>query len=338
MPKASRPAVTSGPSTTANSRKMIKVLIKRPPRKLSASTSPDSSTSPQPLRKYPWDSHQDDIVVNSVETPNQTGRLTGVEHYLQQLSLKKDYKDICIDFDEYRRNGLRATDAWDPSDEQPDEEQERYKPLTIPRPPPVYTEYEHQIYTCTTTNPTICLAIARIAQHNLPNINFQSAINHLPNVPLAARLPKLQLGVLAEDIPHERDEDNYSIVTVLFLPRFYHDGRHALGYYTADPPTSNSAQDAWRARLKDVRQMLFTPCVLEDLEAYGMIRYAAVSRAQDGIETGDASVQSIGARGGRWLQYDNVEDWDERRTAFHIVEMLWDKRLGVATGLEESSL
>ena len=324
---------------------MVKVLIKRTPRKGSAATSPDSSTTPQPPRKYPWDSHQDDVVVNSVETPNKTGRLTGVEHYLQQLSLKKDYKDICTDFDEYRRNGLRETDAWDPSDEQPDEvEQERCKHRTdysstrIPRPPPVYTDYEHQIYTCTTTNPAICLAIARIAQHNLPSINFQSAINHLPNLPPMGRLPKLQLGVLAEDISHDQGEDNEDVVTVLFLPRFHHDGRHALGYYTADPPTSNSAQDSWRACMKDVRQMLFTPCKLEDLEAYGLIRYAAVSRAQDGIEAGDASVQSIGARGGRWLQYDSVEDWDERRAAFHIVEALWDKRMGVTTGLEESSL
>ncbi|EUC43137.1 hypothetical protein COCMIDRAFT_101650 [Bipolaris oryzae ATCC 44560] len=323
---------------------MAKVVVRRTPRKSDTATSSSSSTTPQPLRKYPWDSHQDDIVVNSVETPNKTGQLTGVEHYLQQLSLKKDYKDICTDFDEYRCNGLKATDAWDPSDEQPEEEQERYEHLTkhssttIPRPPSVYTEYDHQIYTCTTTNPAICLAIARIAQHNLPNINFQSAINHLPNVPPAGRLPKLQPGVLAEDIPHEQDTENDDVITVLFLPRFYHDGRHALGYYTADPPTSNSAQDAWRARLKDVRQMLFTPCVIEDLEAYGMIRYAAVSRAQDDIEAGDASVQSIGARGGRWLQFDSVEDWDERRVAFHIVEMLWDKRMGVTTGLEESSL
>ncbi|KAJ6210308.1 LOW QUALITY PROTEIN: hypothetical protein PSV09DRAFT_1052889, partial [Bipolaris maydis] len=291
---------------------------------------------------YPWDSHQGDIVVNSVETPNKTGRLTGVEHYLQQLSLKEDYKDICTDFDEYRRNGLRVTDAWDPSDEQPDEaEQERYKHRTdysstpIPRPPPVHTEYEHQIYTCTTTNPAICLAIVRIAQHNLPNINFQSAINHLPNLSPAGRLPKLPFGVLAEDIAHKQDVENDEDITVLFLPRFYHDGRHAVGYFTTDSPPTNSTQGSWKALMQYVRQMLFTPCTLEDLEAYGLIRYAAVSRAQDDIEGGDASVQSIGARGGRWL---HVEDWDERRAAFHIVETLWDKRLGVTTGLEESSL
>jgi hypothetical protein len=340
MPKANKTAATSKAS-----QKMVKVVIKRRPGSVVAEDPPEPAPAPsQSQRRYPWDSHQDDIVVNSVEVPNRTRRLTGVEHYLHQLSQKKDYKEICTDFDEYRRNGTRKVEGLDIDEEVKEEaEQERRGSghanewntdySKAPVSPSSNNEYDYQIYTRTATNPAIFLAVARIAQRNLPFINFQSAIRHLPNLSHEEQLPQLHHDVLAEDIVHGGDRKRSDDpVTVLFLPRFYHDGRHALGYYTCSQSEKSSASGSSKARMRDLEQMLFTPCTLEDLEMYGLVRYAACSREQDGSGGSETSVQSVGARGGRWLECDKVEDWEEWEAAFDITRVVWEKRLEETRG------
>jgi hypothetical protein len=61
------------------------------------------------LGHYPWDDHQDDIVVNSVEHADPRGQkpLVGVDHYKQSLSQVGHYKHITYDFEDYRTNGKR---------------------------------------------------------------------------------------------------------------------------------------------------------------------------------------------------------------------------------------
>lgn len=277
-------------------------------------------------------------MVNSVEDPKRARR-TGVEHYLYKLSLQKDYREICTSFDEYRRNGLTESHSpWFDDEEQDSiEEQraddERTNYPRAPNPPSSIDAYGYQIYTCATTNPAVLLAITRIGQRNLPFINFQSAINHLPNLSPSTPLPTLQHGVPTEDIPYLARPETDILAAILFLPLFYHDGRHALGYLTIPPP-DNTASDRRQIPARNAKQLLFTPCKLQDLEMYGLITYADGRGTQLRTEEAHrldsyAHVQSVGVRGGRWVGTNTVEQWGEWREAFNIVARLWEEKLKV---------
>ncbi|USP78648.1 uncharacterized protein yc1106_05922 [Curvularia clavata] len=344
MPKAK--LTTNSGARKTNSKKTVKVIAQRASRKNPSAPplAPTIAAFKFPP-DYPWDSHQDDIVVNSVEIPTQ--QLAGAQHYLHQLSLKKDYKKICTDFDEYRCLGSTKPGLSDIDDEEQDGiEQEQHTHSTrtnyskAPNPPPSSTAYEYQIYTCTTTNPAIFLAITRIAQRNLPFINFRSALNHLPNLLPTKRLPKLQFGVLTENILHEECAGSDRPVTVLFFPHFYHDGRDAVGYYVPSAPARRSSVSGNRQTdVQDTKHMLFTPCTLNELKMYGLITFAYRDRTQEGVEireetNGRELVQSVGVKGGRWIGADFVEEWEEFRKAFTMVAEVWQKRLDI-TGFKD---
>lgn len=264
--------------------------------------------------------------MNSVEIPTQ--QPTGAQDYLHQLSLRKDYEQICTDFNEYRCRGSTKLGLSDIDDEEQDgieEEQHTHDTKTdyskAPNPPSSYTTYGYKIYTCKTTNPAIFLAITRIAQRNLPFINFRSALNHLPNLIPTKRLPELQTEILTEDIAHEERRGSDRLVTVLFFPHFYHDGRDAVGYFVPSVPARRFMYDPRRPDFQDTEQMLFTPCIQAELETYELITFT--NHSTDGREW----IQSVGVRDGRWIGIDFVEEWVEFREAFGMVAVVWQKRL-----------
>lgn len=144
---------------------------------------------------------------------------------------------------------------------------------------------------------------------------------------------------MTEDIAHEERRGIDRPVIVLFFPFFYHDGRNAVGYYVPSAPGRNSISDHRHTRAQDANQMLFTPCTQKELEVYGLIAYENRSNTQNRCETSgeyDAQpwIQSVGVKGGRWIDAATVEEWEEFRDAFSIAADVWQKRLEI-TGLKD---
>ncbi|KNG50464.1 armadillo-like helical protein [Stemphylium lycopersici] len=344
------------------SKPTVKVIIRRRASQQASAATRYVPTSPSPPRppppSYPWDSHQDDVVVNTVEN-GQTAQRTGVSHYLHQLSFRDDYEHIGTHPSEDARRRKREDGEADVGaeqdrgeiddgegvkqefdeneDEDEDGDQDPRIDLTKAPIPASFSpssskqQYTSKIYKGTTKDPAVFLAIARLVQCNLPYIDWTSALNHIPNLPP---------GVHAEDVPGRsyegkgkakmRDVDDDENVTILFLPDLYHDGRHALGYYTTRPKTSNPQK-------RVLTRMLFSPCTSAQLQRYGLVTYAPDDYAQiagrgkgKGKERASEwlHVQSVGASTGRWLDYDVVEDWEEWREAVSVVGRVWEERLG----------
>ncbi|RYN58117.1 hypothetical protein AA0114_g2046 [Alternaria tenuissima] len=346
-------------------------------------------------KEYPWDSHQDDIVVNSTEL-NTAGRKLGIDHYRHQLTLRKTYEHITTDFAEDMEK-LVPTDALPvPCSSSPlssddktkrenndgDMEHVEHKiwdgKARLPKPKFNRLDYDWPIYRATTTNPAVFLAIIRIAEKNLPFINFDSAITHLPNRAVNASLPVLpfnnapnrkwegkEKAVFTDDLPYEEKKDD-QLMTVLFLPKFYKDGKHAVGYYDVAPGRDKSM----RLEAENVVQLLFTPCATEDLVRSGLVHWVydagsideartlddaakkaleevgkecsrSKGREEVGIEDQgeepDAELMEyVGARGGKWLNFGTVEDYDEWAEGFRVVRRIWERMIkGVVTSVQE---
>ncbi|KAB2100190.1 hypothetical protein AG0111_0g11358 [Alternaria gaisen] len=357
----------------------------------------------QPLKipkekEYPWDSHQDDIVVNSTEL-NTAGRKLGIDHYRHQLTLRKTYEHITTDFAEdmeklVPRDALPVPSCSSPlfsNDETKKEnddanmEHVEHKiwdgKARLPKPKFNRLDYDWPIYRATTTNPAVLLAIIRIAEKNLPFINFDSAITHLPNRAVNASLPILpfnnapnrrwkgkEKAVFTDDLPCEKKKGD-QLMTLLFLPEFYKDGKHAVGYYDIAPGRDKSM----RLEAENVVQLLFTPCDTEDLVRWGLVHWVydagsideartlddAANKALEeagkecsrskgaeevGIEKGgeepDAELMEyVGARGGKWLDFGTVEDYDEWAEGFRIVRRIWERMIkGVVTSVQEGEV
>lgn len=349
------------PNGAGASRPTVKVIIRRRANQQAPAATRYVTTSPSqpPPPSHPWDSHQDDVVVNTAEN-GQTARRTGTEHYVHQISLWKGYEHIGTHPNEDARRRKREdgeADAEAEADrggsdegegvkqESYEDEDEEYDPSIDFTKAPILASsspnsskqlYTSKLYKGTTRNPAVCLAIARLVQRNLPYIDWTSALNHMPNLPP---------GVHAEDTPARsdkgkgkakmRDVDHDEDLVILFLPDFYHDGRHALGYYMTSPKNP-------KAKEKRVTQILFSPCTSAQLQRYGLITYASDKGKGKGKEKASEwrHVQSVGASAGRWLDCDVVEDWDEWKEAVGVVGKVWEKRLkqtGVADlGLEDT--
>jgi hypothetical protein len=262
---------------------------------------------------YPWDSHQNDIIVRSVEV-DQLSRRAGVDHYKQALATHKDYRHICTDFDvDYRRNSVKE-DLAIMNDSEEEDNRDWQPDLTIdytvaPSPPATRSEYKCTIFMCTTTNPAVFLSIIRVAQRNTPFIDFTSALSHLPNHPPVAPLPVLTPGTFPGDIPHTPTPTCIPY-TAVFLPGFYEDNRHALGYFHLPPDTTK------------VSTCLFTPCTTEDLEAYDLIIYLDGERLD-----GTNGETCIAERTGKWLDPKVVEEWEEWSTGYRVAKAVWENRL-----------
>lgn len=354
----------------------------------------------QPLKipkekEYPCDSHQDDIVVNSTEL-NTAGRKLGIDHYRHQLTLRKTYEHITTDFAEdmeklVPRDALPVPSCSSPlfsndetKKENDDADMEHVEHKTwdgkarLPKPKFNRLDYDWPIYRARTTNPAVFLAIIRIAEKNLPFINFDSAITHLPNQAVNASLPILpfnnapnrkwkgkEKAVFTDDLPYEKKKDD-QLMTVLFLPEFYKDGKHAIGYYDIAPGRDKSM----RLEAENVVQLLFTPCDTEDLVRWGLVHWVYDAGSIDeartlddtakkadeeadkerlrskgmeaeiekGGEEPDAELMEyVGARDGKWLNFGTVEDYDEWAEGFRVVRRIWERMLkGVVTSVQES--
>ncbi|KAF2024445.1 hypothetical protein EK21DRAFT_117763 [Setomelanomma holmii] len=334
------------------------------PKRTSAAALPSRPKKPQPALKptpavtkapqtppntrynlghYPWDDYQDDITVNSVEIAPSLGRkkLVGVEHYKDALSQAGSYKHITYDFEEYGNNGKALEDG---SGGEEDEECEMLDgsgyegkvegiDYTLPPTPLSRDDYNKSIYLAQTRNPTVFLAIIRIAQRNLPFVDFTSAINHLPNLPLNVALPRLQPGVFVEDNTIEVQdsmEAKADDVNIAFLPHFYTDNRHALGYFTLGPdPNPDFPMRKW------TKTCLFTPCTMRDLARFDMVEWVARRVVNRESDMGIGDMDAIGSRQGRWLEKNVVEDWKEWLSCWKVVWNVWEWRVGLCRGREE---
>jgi hypothetical protein len=290
-------------------------------------------------KEYPWDSHQDDIIVETVEKGRRpTSQIAGAADYIHQLSQKADYDHITTDFDEYRRNFTKEEDLpkFDNSEQDEGrewEEQAEIDYTVIPSPLEAMSEYDERIYKASTSNPAVFLAINRLAQHNLPFLNFDGAINHLPNHPPADPLPALAPGTFTADVPHTNKSSDTSM-TILFLPSFYEDTRHALGFYTFAPPLYRSSNPA-KALFQSVQNVVFTPCTSCDLETYDLVEYLQ-GREKKGKSRNAEAIRCVGAREGRWLDEQTVEDYEEWSEGVWIVRGVWERRVYLCCGGEEA--
>ncbi|RYO58334.1 hypothetical protein AA0113_g7813 [Alternaria arborescens] len=349
-------------------------------------------------KEYPWDSHQDDIVVNSTEL-NTAGRKSGIDHYRHQLTLRKTYEHITTDFAEdmekfIPRDALPVPCSSSPlsSDgetkkENDDGDMEHVKhkiwdgKARLPKPKFNRLDYDWPVYCARTTNPAVFLAIIRIAEKNLAFINFESAVTHLPNRAVNASLPVLpfnsapnrkwkgkEKAVFTDDLLYEKKKDD-QLMTVLFLPEFYKDGKHAVGYYDIAPGRDKSM----RLEAENVVQLLFTPCDTEDLVRWGLVHWVydagsideagtlddaakkaleeagkECSRSKGTEEVGiedqgeepDAELMEyVGARDGKWLNFGTVEDYDEWAEGFRVVRRIWERMIkGVVTSVQEGEM
>ena len=167
--------------------------------------------------------------------------------------------------------------------------------------------------------------------------------------------------MFTDDLPYKEKKDD-QLMTVLFLPEFYKDGRHAIGYYDIAPGRDKSL----KLEAENVVQLLFTPCDTEDLVQWGLVHWIydaasidearaldddAVKKEQE--EAGKERFQSkgteepggeldaelmeyVGARGGKWLTVGTVEDYDGWAEGFRVVRRIWERMIkGVVTSVQE---
>jgi hypothetical protein len=218
---------------------------------------------------------------------------------------KGGYERICTDFNDYRCNGKPIEDLAEPEiEEEKDitDNEDGYTAL-----PNSVKDYTNPIYTAKTTNPAVFLAITRIAQRNLTFLDLNSALNHIPNLSPTQPYPKLNTGVFIDEVPHQQRSSDIDM-TIAFLPKFYNDEAHAIGFYSSLSCSSSTC--------------LFTPCSTADLEQYKMIEWMMLaSKAQD--EEQRRNVVAVGTRRGRWMRADVVEDWEEWKRVKRMVGEGW---------------
>ncbi|KAH7074482.1 hypothetical protein BKA63DRAFT_470740 [Paraphoma chrysanthemicola] len=282
---------------------------------------------------YPWDDYQDELVVNSVEHAHPRGQkvLVGVEHYNELLSKAGPYKHITCNFDHYKTNGRRLENVPEPEEEvELGLGFERHPQVHYgvpPKPPKDFDDYDDWIYHAKTRSPAVCLAVVRIARHNLPFVDFTSSLNHLPNQPPDAPLPKLPLDGFIADIPHEGRATDLD-ASIAFLPCFYHDGRHALGFFVLSPdPRPDQPTRKW------TRTCLFTPCTFSDLVRTNMVEWLPDSIRRDDVE----NILAVGSRDGKWLDPDLEEHKMNWMMCWRVASNIWEKRMKLCRGAQEVS-
>ncbi|EDU40635.1 hypothetical protein PtrSN002B_007594 [Pyrenophora tritici-repentis] len=299
---------------------------------------------------------EDNIIVNSVEL-GPSMRSIGVAHYLEQIAKFSPDDFTPLSPSDYSLSDFSLRESSSPSctpwsDEDEDEAtgsginppQGRWGPQGInynnfdmPMPPSSVAKYEREIYKTSTFNPAICLAIIRIAEKNMPAINFSSAVNHLPNLRPRDPLPKLNGGIVNAQYKERRGDIE---MNVIFLPHFYYDGRHALGYYALSPEPDNWAWAPHQADLF-VKHELFTPCTSWDLEQYDLVDYVEgldTTFSTDGEGLDAEYIESVGVRGGMWLAWNVVEDYEYWVAEWRIVKGVWERDLAMTRGVEETSM
>lgn len=262
----------------------------------------------------PTDSHQDDIIVNSIEI-KQHGDSSGAAHYVECLNRHESYDKISVSFDEYRTNGrdVKSLPNFDRyRDECPAIKREATTDYSKPPSSHPAEHLTHPIYRGYTKNPLVCLAIIRVAQTNLPNINFDSALNHIHNIRPTDPFPQLPKdGQFTDDgahIPRAGD----AIIKTMFVPEYYQDGRHALGFYMRISP--------------GIASVLFTPCTNGDMLQYGLFKL----RADEDHGTWEDTV--VASNRGTWYRKVEVGYWS---SGISWVSDYWAKKLKLIMGGEE---
>jgi hypothetical protein len=246
--------------------------------------------------------------------------LTGVEHYRDVLDDHEGkYAHICLDFNDYCMNGKHVEGLDDLEEEDEGEVLTEGQGADFTELPKAVDVYDGPIYSAITKNPTVFLVITRIAQRNLPFLDFTSALTHLPNLPPTAPLPKLCKSVFINDHPHARRASNSELTITLLLYFYASPSRpHALGYFTTISSLVSSTQTP---RVQD-KGRLFTPYSGEDILEFNMIQWSRkklIGRPR--------RMEAIGSRNGAWLKTDVVEKWKEREVCKRLVGEVWIKRV-----------
>lgn len=280
-----------------------------------------------------FNTYQNTLIVNSVEEESNRQRLAGMEHYRHMMNINgydaKPSLDRVVGGDSgASQDDMSTSDIFD-NDVEPDTLTGSSTRGTQPALPASPSSYSQPIYSGTTHSPVVFFSILRIAQQNLPSLDLTSALNHLPNIHPGDSLPQLRLsapGNLApvpfidNNAPPQRSND--ADISIAFLPTFYSDARHALGYFEVLPNTHNS---------KKVGVCLFTPCTEDDLRRYGLVEYLT-GREDEGVE----GMSKVGASEGMWLDRDVVEEYEEWSLVWKVVSGVWkgrfDKTLGEFEG------
>lgn len=309
-------------------------------------TSPKSSTPPVQRVILRYERYQDDMPVRSVEVPTQG--YTGLRHYTflakqHKFDAKPSLDHVNYLSDEADDADLTDTDAPHEPELEVDISSLAY--TDYPARPPLQNNYSQPIYFGTTRNPRVFLAIVYIARLNNPQMNFVSALNHVPNIGPTEQLPRLaSLGPdsLAPtpfvDRLHPRlvqalsEDDDKTDIKVAFLPYFYGE-RHGVAFW-------EYVEDFKRGEV--LGSACVTPCSEEELRWYGLIEYIDPEEVKDvfgpvGLrgQEGVDMMNSVGVDQGRWLEKDVVEDWEEWRAVFRVCAVHWQNRMSSMRGMHE---
>ncbi|KAL5390438.1 hypothetical protein PMIN02_007009 [Paraphaeosphaeria minitans] len=309
-----------------------------------SSASPDGTddVSPPPHMKpsggiAPSDSLQDEPV-NSIESASRSRNpRTGLEHYLYITKKKaKDYAVVTGHFDSYRR----ATPPNDPVGDPLPDVQPQTLNLGLQDPKydygqlPAYDmQYAKSIYKAQTWNPLIALAIIRIAEKNLAFLDFDYTLAHLPNVgprTFAPEFPHVEDGQpmpFLDAATRWMTEEGDQPITVVFLPEFYQDGRHALAFWTRKKSSGRLCS------------IVCTPCTTQELRAAGFL---ALVPAEHGLPEDPSPQQNladirqwsnfrIGVGGGDWLYPGLERDLISWERAEHVVGFELELRVAITT-------
>ncbi|KAF3035896.1 hypothetical protein E8E12_000910 [Didymella heteroderae] len=300
-------------------------------------TSPENTLPAQPV-VFRYERYQDDMQVKSTEGHEQG--FTGMRHYTSLTKQQKLDTKPSLDHINYLSGDADLTDTNVPSE--PDFLAPAY--TNYPARPPLMNNYSQPIYAGTTRNPTVFLAILRIAQLNNPKMNFVSAFNHIPNIHPTEQLPKLTPsppGALAPASfldtrntrpAHALRETDDEEISVAFLPYFY-GKRHGVAFW-------EYVRDFKRGAV--LGSACVTPCSEEDLRWYGLVEYidpedveGVVGPVRPKGPEGVDLMNSVGVDAGRWLEKDIMEDWEEWRRVVRTCAVHWESRMALMRGMHE---
>jgi hypothetical protein len=268
----------------------------------------------------PTDTFQD-IAIESIETsPNPA--TAGVHRYRQLLTDHPSYPSIGVSIEEYR------TELRNPRTYKCLDTHANCKPTFGPEAAGIDFSkaprskgsrvYSLPVYKGVTSDPMIPLAIIRVVEKNLLFISFDSALNNLPNVGFGQKYPLWcdDINFIEKDSACMRQPTSDRIC-VVFLPDYYENSRHAIGFYTRKQPSKRFAA------------MLFTPCTIADLKDAKLWAQLDTNYAEGSVRLAEGfgwECISVGAKAGEWVHVDVVEEYEAWK-AVTTTECDWTLRL-----------
>lgn len=280
-----------------------------------------------------YERYQDTIHVNTIESEgSQQAKISaGAKHYVHMHQQKGLTSKPSLDGVDYSALARLESDSPPHNPLAMDVPQKPWP--RAPAPPSPSTAYSEPIYSGTTRNPAVFLAILSIAQTNLPSLDLVSALNHIPNIAPSDALPDLIpaapgnlaarpfLDTRAPRSKREGDAD----INIAFLPDFYDRGtRHALGFFQIQ-------RCPRKGRL--LGTAFFTPCTELDLRKYGLVEY--VDDADEVGEGGVDTMSRVACEEGEWRDRDTVEEYEEWKLMYRVASVAWEAKLGLMRGDQE---